>query len=52
MMGGSHIGKIGTLSEIEGSKIAFKIGSEVLRTAKKYAFAIGTDKPMISIGHK
>jgi small subunit ribosomal protein S4e len=52
MMGGSHVGKIGIVSELEESKIAFKVGNDILRTAKRHAFAIGTDKPMISVGHK
>jgi small subunit ribosomal protein S4e len=52
LIGGSHIGKIGTLTEIAGDKVSFKIGNETLKTAKRYAFVVGTEKPLITVGHK
>lgn len=48
--GGKHIGDHGVLSEVKGNLVSYKSseGSEV-ETSKRYATAIGKDKPEISL---
>jgi len=48
--GGKHIGDAGLIEEIEGNKIIYKKDGQTYKTLKKYAFAIGRDKPLISLG--
>lgn len=52
MTAGSHIGKVGNVLELEDGKITFKSGNETLKTATRYAFAVGNEKPMITFDHK
>ena len=50
LIGGKHIGGIGTVEDVIGNKIIYKIDSkEVHETSKEYAFVIGKDKPVIKI---
>jgi len=49
LTGGKHVGTTGTIEEIKGSKIIYKVNNDVHETAKKYAFVIGKDKPAIKI---
>ena len=49
LIGGKHVGKIGTLEEVQGRKIIFKVDKDQFETLRKYAFVIGKDKPEIKI---
>jgi len=50
LIGGKHLGETGTIEDITGNKIIYKIKSnEVFETLKKYAFVIGIDKPIIKL---
>ena len=50
LTGGKHRGSIGTIEDIIGSKIIYKIKpNEVYETLKKYAFVIGKEKPVIKL---
>lgn len=50
LIGGKHIGGLGTIEDVVGNKIIYKIKSdEVHETLKKYAFVVGKDKPVIKI---
>lgn len=53
LTGGRHLGEIGTIEDISGNKIIYKMqSSEVYETLKKYAFVIGTDKPIIKLNEQ
>jgi len=49
LIGGKHIGRTGTVSEIIGKFIKVKKDNEEIITMKKFAFAIGKNKPEITI---
>jgi len=50
LTGGKHIGHTGKVQDIEGKRIIYKTEKgDVFETLKKYALAIGKDKPVISI---
>ncbi len=49
LTGGKHVGTTGTIEEIKGNKIIYKVGSDLHETAKKYAFVIGENKPLVKI---
>lgn len=49
LIGGKHIGDVGLIEAIEGLKIKIKLGKGIYETAKRYAFVIGKDKPLIII---
>jgi small subunit ribosomal protein S4e len=50
---GKHIADQGVIEEIQGTKVIYKNSeNEMLTTMKKYAFAIGKDKPTITIDKK
>ena len=51
VVGGSHIGKTGTISKInrETRAITLKAGKEEIETSVDYAFVIGKDKPAITL---
>jgi len=40
LTGGSHVGEFGTVEEVKGEKIWFKVGNESFETSKAYAFAV------------
>ncbi len=46
---GSHVGENGKIEEIEGMHISIKIGDRIIKTLKKYAVAIGKEKPIIKL---
>ncbi|MBI2101577.1 30S ribosomal protein S4e [Candidatus Woesearchaeota archaeon] len=51
LTGGKHIGELGSVENIVGSKIVYKDEKGVLvETSKKYAFVIGDSKPLITLG--
>lgn len=50
LVGGKHIGDVGTIENISGNNITYKRGKENLETLKKYVFVIGKDKSLINIG--
>lgn len=52
LLGGKHIGFVGKLEEIFGSKIKIKSKDELFETNKKYAFVIGKEKPVITLENK
>lgn len=50
LIGGKHAGALGSVEDISGQKIIFKgKSSDSYETAKKYAFVVGKDKPMIKL---
>lgn len=49
LIGGKHIGGHGLIEAIDGNNIKIKSGSDLFETAKRYAFVIGKDKPMIGL---
>ncbi len=49
LLGGKHIGSLGTLEKIENDEITFKKEGQSINTAKKYALVIGKDKPLLTI---
>lgn len=49
LTGGNHIGEIGVVESIEGDNIKIKSKEGVYETAWKYAFAVGTGKPMLKL---
>jgi small subunit ribosomal protein S4e len=50
LTGGRHIGSLGKVEDIIGSKIVYKIKSnDVHETLKEYAFVIGHDSPIFKI---
>ena len=49
LIGGKHIGVVGSVESISGDKIKYKSTEGVFETLKKYAFVVGVDKPFVSI---
>lgn len=50
LIGGSHIGQIGTIESSDANKIMYKRSTgEVFETQKKYAFVIGKQKPALKL---
>ena len=50
LIGGTHIGQTGKVQDIIGNRILYKDESgDTIETLKEYAFAIGKDKPLISV---
>jgi len=53
LTGGKHIGQVGKVEDIIGSRIIYKTEKgDVVETLKKYAFPIGKDKPLITLTRK
>ncbi|HJX05449.1 MAG TPA: hypothetical protein VJ461_01945 [Candidatus Nanoarchaeia archaeon] len=46
---GKHVGYLVSIDEFKGGNIVFKLGDDTFETKKAYAFAMGKDKPAISI---
>jgi small subunit ribosomal protein S4e len=49
LLGGKHIGTMGTLESVENDEITFKTNGQTIATAKKYALVVGKDKPVLTI---
>lgn len=49
---GKHIGNLVTVDDFRGGNIIFKLDHETFETKKVYAFAVGREKPAISINEK
>lgn len=50
LIGGNHVGKVGSLQDIKDDNIIIKTKSgDIFETAKRYAFVVGKDKPVIEI---
>ncbi|MBR9700853.1 hypothetical protein GOV11_03230 [Candidatus Woesearchaeota archaeon] len=51
VIGGNHTGKIGMVKEFDDStsSVNITVGKDTIRTAKQYAFALGKDKPVITL---
>ncbi|MBI2651652.1 30S ribosomal protein S4e [Candidatus Woesearchaeota archaeon] len=50
LTGGKHIGEIGIIQGINENRILYKTqNNEIAETLKKYAFAVGKTKPLITI---
>lgn len=47
---GKHTGLIVKVDEFDRDNIVFKEGKDVFETKKAYAFVVGKDKPVISVG--
>lgn len=46
---GTHIGKIGTVEDIVGDIILFKVNDNMFRTKKEFAFVLGAEQPMVTM---
>jgi small subunit ribosomal protein S4e len=49
LLGGKHVGTLGILERIEDDEIIFTADGQSISTAKKYALAVGKDKPAIRL---
>jgi small subunit ribosomal protein S4e len=50
LIGGKHIGEMGHVEDISGSKIIYKDHSgNMIETSKSYAFVIGDAKPLVTV---
>ncbi|MEM4246782.1 MAG: 30S ribosomal protein S4e [Candidatus Woesearchaeota archaeon] len=49
LLGGKHIGTLGTVEKIENDEITFMQNGRLITTAKKYALVVGKEKPLITI---
>lgn len=52
LIGGKHLGHVGSLQAISQNKIQFKTKEGSFETLKKYAFGVGKDKPIINLTKK
>jgi len=52
LVAGKHIGAVGKLADISGTKITVKTDKENFETLKEYAFVIGKEKPCIALESK
>jgi len=46
---GKSLGKLGTVEDVLGRTIVYKVGDEVNQTKRRYAFVIGDQKALISV---
>ena len=49
MIGGKHIGAMGTVEKIEGNALSVRTGSNTYKTLRSQSFVIGKEKPIVSI---
>lgn len=49
LIGGSNVGRSGTIEEITGDKVTVKIGDNTAEASRKFVFVIGKDKPLFSV---
>jgi small subunit ribosomal protein S4e len=49
LTGGAHIGFVGTVEDLGTKKIHIKTEDKIFETARRYAFVVGKDKPLIEI---
>lgn len=49
LLGGKHIGTFGVLEKVENDEIIFAADGKSIATAKKYALAVGRDKPVLTL---
>ncbi len=49
LTGGSHIGSVGVIEEIEKDKIRFASRKGSFETLKKFAFVVGKEKPLVQV---
>ncbi|MBN2567113.1 hypothetical protein JXB02_03465 [Candidatus Woesearchaeota archaeon] len=49
IVGGTYLGRIGTVESVEGGRLFFRIGSESYETLATYAYVIGKTKPAITV---
>ncbi len=50
LTGGRHIGEVGNVEDITKNKIIYKDeNNNLVETSRKYAFVIGSDKPLITV---
>ncbi|MBS3106341.1 hypothetical protein J4419_01590 [Candidatus Woesearchaeota archaeon] len=49
LIGGKSLGKLGTVEDVLGRTIVYKVGDEVNQTKRRYAFVIGDQKALISV---
>jgi small subunit ribosomal protein S4e len=49
LMGGKHQSEVGTLKEVSGNEATFIKEGKEIKTAKKYLFVVGKDKPLLEI---
>ncbi len=52
LLGGKHIGAVGELEDVAGTKISVKTAKGSFETLKEYAFVIGRKKPCITLESK
>lgn len=49
LLGGKHTGSVGMVEDVKDNKITVKIGDQTVETLKKFALAIGKDKPLVGV---
>jgi|WetSurMetagenome_2_1015567.scaffolds.fasta_scaffold125457_2 small subunit ribosomal protein S4e len=49
LFGGEHAGTTGKIEGIDKEKLIVKAGKDAFETLKKFAIAIGTDKPVVTV---
>lgn len=49
LIGGSHVGVVGTIESIDGKVIVVKAGDHMLKTMKRFAVVVGKSKPVIEL---
>jgi len=52
LLGGKHVGTLGTLDKVEGHEIMLTANGQSITTAKKYALVAGKEKPAITLVKK
>lgn len=49
LIGGSHVGVVGTIESIDGKVIVVKANDRMLKTMKRFAVVVGKSKPVIEL---
>ena len=49
LIGGSHVGVVGTIEAVDGENIVVRSKDKVLKTMKRFAVVVGKDKPVIEV---
>jgi small subunit ribosomal protein S4e len=49
LLGGKHIGTLGTMQSADGDEITFTANGQSITTAKRYALVVGRDKPVLKV---
>ena len=49
LLGGKNKGSLGTIEDILGDKVIYKVGNQIVESLKKYAFIIGKEEPFVTV---